>query len=81
MTGLDWQIGSKTPPTVCLCCGFRFDNDKRKRMGPYFKSPYIWVCKDCHDKPFLFFSDKRITKDGLVVSDGMLDQFVEANET
>ncbi len=59
---LDWQIGSKQPPSVCLCCGEKFDGYKRKCMGPYYTMPYIWVCKECHDKPFLFFPDKKMEK-------------------
>jgi hypothetical protein len=59
---LDWQVGSKTPPRVCLCCGFPFDTIKRKIMGPYNGSPYIWLCSDCHSKDFLHSPDKEFTK-------------------
>jgi hypothetical protein len=57
-SGLDWQIGSITPPTVCLCCGSKFDEGQHKRRGPYLKMPYIWVCQWCWEKPYLFFPDK-----------------------
>ena len=50
---LDWQVGSKNPPKVCLCCGFTFDAKVRKRMGPYLDAPYIWICSDCYSKDFL----------------------------
>lgn len=53
---LTWQIGSRKPPRVCLCCGEKFDK-VRKQMGPY-KGPYIWVCSECWEKPYLFFPDK-----------------------
>lgn len=59
---LDWQVGSKTPPKVCLCCGFVFDDIKRKIMGPYYDSPYIWICTDCHSKDFLHSPDKHYSK-------------------
>ena len=54
-----WQIGSTKPPTVCLCCGQRFDRGEHKRKGPYLESPYIWVCEWCWKKPYLFFPDKE----------------------
>lgn len=60
-----WQIGSKGPPTVCLCCGARFDDGPHKLRGPYSSGPYIYVCEDCWGKPFLFFPDKEITEEGL----------------
>lgn len=65
---LAWQIGSAQPPAVCLCCGQRFDDDKRKMMGPYLEMPYIWVCKACHDLPFLFFPDKKMKESLISVS-------------
>jgi hypothetical protein len=52
-----WQIGSKTPPMVCLCCGQPFDNAERKKRGPYLTMPYIWVCEWCWKQPHLFFPD------------------------
>lgn len=55
---LTWQIGSKTPPKVCLCCGLPF-SEERERKGPYWDSPYIWVCSICWALPYLFFSDKE----------------------
>lgn len=55
---LDWQLGSKTPPKVCLCCGAAFDKDKRKILGPYYDLPYIWICNECHEKEYLYSSDK-----------------------
>jgi hypothetical protein len=55
---LDWQIGSKTPPKVCLSCGQPFDSGKRKMRGPYLTMPYIWVCEWCWKKPYLFLPDK-----------------------
>jgi hypothetical protein len=55
---LDWQVGSKTPPRVCLCCGFPFDKDKRSMLGPYFDAPYIYICKECHDRDYLHCPDK-----------------------
>ena len=51
-----WQIGSRVPPKVCLCCG-RAISAERERKGPY-KGPYIWVCSECWANPFLFFPDK-----------------------
>lgn len=60
-----WQIGSKGPPTVCLCCGTKFDDGPHKLRGPYNSGPYIYVCDGCWSKPFLFFPDKEITEDGL----------------
>ena len=56
---LAWQIGSDRPPTVCLCCGSRFDEDEHKLRGPYLSGLYIWVCKWCWTKPYLFFPDKE----------------------
>ncbi len=58
MADLDWQIGSKVPPKVCLCCGMPFDNEQRRIKGPYYKMPYIWVCENCWLLPYLFFPDK-----------------------
>ena len=51
-----WQIGSRVPPKVCLCCGRAFSAE-RERKGPY-KGPYIWVCSECWANQFLFFPDK-----------------------
>ena len=59
-----WQIGSTGPPKVCLCCGLPFDRKTRELKGPYLHGPYIWVCKWCWRKPFLFFPDKILGKDG-----------------
>ena len=56
---LAWQIGSNKPPTVCLCCGTRFDDLQHKRRGPYLSGPYIWVCQWCWEKEYLFFPDKE----------------------
>ncbi len=53
-----WQIGSKSPPRVCLCCGLRFDEGERQIRGPYQNMPYRYVCRSCWGKPFLFFPDK-----------------------
>ena len=60
-----WQIGSKKPPSVCLCCGGRF-SDKRKIRGPY-KGPYIWVCSCCWVLPHMFFPDKELRADGTII--------------
>jgi hypothetical protein len=59
-----WQIGSKEPPTVCLCCGTRFDENEHKMRGPYNTNPYMYVCQTCWAKPYLFFPDKRTAPDG-----------------
>jgi len=59
---LDWQVGSKVPPKVCLCCGIAFNNKDRKMMGPYYDAPYIWICKDCHSKDYLHSPDKVYSK-------------------
>jgi len=56
MKDLMWQIGSKAPSKVCLCCGLPF-TESRQRRGPY-SGPYIWVCTDCWSRPHLFFPDK-----------------------
>ncbi len=53
-----WQIGSKKPPKVCLCCGLRFDDEDRKIHGPYLDGPYRYVCDWCWRREFLFFPDK-----------------------
>jgi hypothetical protein len=53
-----WQIGSDKPPTVCLCCGSKFDEDKHKIRGPYDSGPYRYVCEWCWKKPYMFFQDK-----------------------
>jgi len=53
-----WQIGSAGPPSMCLCCGSKFDEEKHKIRGPYLEMPYIWVCQWCWEKPYLFFPDK-----------------------
>ena len=53
-----WQIGSKKPPKVCLCCGQPFSEERTIR-GPYRGSPYIWVCEICWGRPELFFPDKN----------------------
>jgi len=57
-SGLDWQIGSKSPPKVCLCCGTPFDDKEHRMRGPYLTMPYIWVCEWCWRKPYLFFPDR-----------------------
>ncbi len=59
-----WQIGSTGPPQVCLCCGLPFDRKTRILKGPYLHGPYIWVCSWCWRKPFLFFPDKVLSKNG-----------------
>ena len=59
-----WQIGSRRPPRVCLCCGIRFDNDLHQVKGPYANMPYIYVCKNCWATPYLFFPDKVLADDG-----------------
>jgi hypothetical protein len=53
-----WQIGSQGPPATCLCCGRAFDLEKRKIRGPYLTSPYIYVCQECWELPFVFYPDK-----------------------
>jgi hypothetical protein len=53
-----WQIGSQGPPATCLCCGRPFDNEKRRIRGPYLTSPYIYVCQECWELPFVFYPDK-----------------------
>src|SRR2546425_12778967 len=58
-----WQIGSASPPTVCLCCGSRFDEDKHKMRGPYDNGPYRYVCEWCWKKSYMFFPDK-VQKEG-----------------
>ncbi len=58
-----WQIGSLRPPTVCLCCGSRFDEDKHKMRGPYDTGPYRYVCEWCWKKSYMFFPDK-VQKEG-----------------
>lgn len=58
-----WQIGSVSPPTVCLCCGSRFDEDKHKMRGPYDTGPYRYVCEWCWKKSYMFFPDK-VQKEG-----------------
>lgn len=69
MTDLEaWQVGSSKPPAVCLCCGQKFDDGKRKMMGPYLEMPYIYACKACHDLPFLFFPDKKMKESFTSVS-------------
>jgi hypothetical protein len=55
---LDWQIGSKASPKVCLSCGQPFDDKKRKMRGPFLTMPYIWACEWCWRKTYLFFPDK-----------------------
>lgn len=57
-----WQIGSKRPPKVCLCCGASFDSERRI-TGPH-EGPYIWVCSVCWSLPTLFFADKVVSEDG-----------------
>ena len=57
-----WQIGSKAPPKVCLCCGAPF-GDERRITGPH-SGPYIWVCTACWSQPTLFFADKAVSEDG-----------------
>ncbi len=58
-----WQIGSLRPPTVCLCCGSRFDGDEHKMRGPYDTGPYRYVCEWCWKKSYMFFPDK-VQKEG-----------------
>jgi hypothetical protein len=60
-----WQIGSKGPPQVCLCCGMHFDDSLRRVHGPYHTGPYIYVCEACWGLPFLFFPDKVLGPDGI----------------
>ena len=59
-----WQIGSRAPPKVCLCCGLAFDEANHQIHGPYRTGPYIWVCETCWKLPFLFFPDKTLADDG-----------------
>ncbi len=58
-----WQIGSSKPPTVCLCCGSRFDEDKHKIRGPYDAGPYRYACEWCWKKSYMFFPDKLRRED------------------
>ena len=60
-----WQVGSKGPPEICLCCGTKFDDGPHRMHGPYNSGPYPYVCEDCWSKPYLFFPDKEVTEDGL----------------
>ncbi len=53
-----WQIGSKAPPKVCLCCGEAFDDAERRIHGPYSDGPYRYICDWCWRKPFNFLPDK-----------------------
>src|SRR2546425_3236879 len=55
-----WQIGSIRPPTVCLCCGSKFDDDRHKIRGPYDTGPYRYVCLWCWKKPYMYFPDKDL---------------------
>ena len=59
-----WQIGSRQPPHVCLCCGLSFDRSRRTLKGPYDKGPYRYVCRACWRLPFLFFPDKKLARCG-----------------
>jgi hypothetical protein len=59
MSATAWQLGSPQPPTVCLCCGSRFDEEQHKRRGPYLTGPYVWACEWCWKKDYLFFPDKE----------------------
>lgn len=59
------QVESKGLPTICLCCGTKFDDGPHRIHGPYKSGPYVFVCEDCWSKPYLFFPDKEITEDGL----------------
>ena len=59
-----WQIGSKNPPRMCLCCGIRFDDGDKKRRGPYENMPYLYVCQSCWATPYLFFPDKELADCG-----------------
>jgi hypothetical protein len=43
----------------------RFDDGSHRIRGPYKTGPYIYVCEECWARPYLFFSDKEITEDGL----------------
>ena len=58
-----WQIGSKNPPRMCLCCGIRFDDAEKKRRGPYENMPYLYVCQSCWATPYLFFPDKELAEE------------------
>jgi hypothetical protein len=53
-----WQIGSQELPTVCLCCGTKFDTGEHSRKGPYPTGPYLYVCQSCWEKSYLYFPDK-----------------------
>lgn len=66
-----WQIGSIAPPTVCLCCGSRFDEDQHKMRGPYETGPYRYVCQWCWKKSYMFFPDKiqRATNESPVINE------------
>ena len=59
-----WQVGAKTPPKSCLCCGRSFDTGGRRRRGPYQNGPYLYVCQQCWALPFVFFPDKKLAKCG-----------------
>src|SRR6266581_1591989 len=76
-----WQIGSVSPPTICLCCGSRFDEDKHKMRGPYDAGPYRYVCEWCWKKSYMFFPDKIEKKEigGLLAYDGLTTKRGMAN--
>ena len=59
-----WQIGSKRPPAVCLCCGLGFNDKRRMTKGPYLNGPYRYVCRVCWSLPYLFFPDKKLATCG-----------------
>jgi len=67
-----WQIGSLSPPTVCLCCGSKFDEETHRRHGPYESGPYKYVCNWFWKKSYMWFSDK-ITWDGQTGDDSLVE--------
>src|SRR2546425_8134249 len=73
-----WQIGSITPPTVCLCCGSRFDDNIHKMRGPYDTGPYRYVCDWCWKKPYMYFPDKDNLHDATTAGIGPGDFLAEA---
>lgn len=59
-----WQIGSRVPPSKCLCCGVSFDENAFRMRGPYSNGPYRYVCTPCWALPFTYFPDKEVASCG-----------------
>jgi len=47
----------------CFCCGSSLEKESQK--GPYDMGAYRIVCRNCWQKSFLHFPDKKIGRDGL----------------